>query len=147
MDKGLNASFCFRFQTKTHLCEQGLRSLQCKDFARKSCPKQASTWVSEDACNWDWKQLSTFSQLRYLASAFHLSELAIAGPVSVKIQWYFFSKGIFCVYIIYWCRWIVLIESEILITTRVVWLVSSDKQKAPLQLLPTKHQCLKAGFH
>jgi len=59
----------------------------------------------------------------------------------------FFSKGIFYVYIIYWCRWIVLIESEILITTGVVWPVSSDKWEAPLQLLPTKPQCLKAGFH
>ena len=32
-----------------------------------------------------------------------------------------------------WCSWIVLIKSEILITMGMIWRVSSDKWKAPLE--------------
>ena len=73
--------------------------------------------------------------------AFHLSELAgrtITGPVSKQIK-SAFSKGslvknhllrAYCLGFD-WPGWIVLIRSEILITTGMVWPVSSDKWKAP----------------
>ena len=73
--------------------------------------------------------------------AFHLSELAgraITGPVSKQIK-SAFSKGflvknrlLLAYYLGFdWPGWIVLIRSEILITTGMVWPVSSDKWKAP----------------
>ena len=77
--------------------------------------------------------------------AFHLSELAgraITGPVS-KQKKSAFSKGflvknrlLLAYYLGFdWPGWIVLIRSEILITTGMVWPVSSDKWKAPSDYL------------
>ena len=77
--------------------------------------------------------------------AFHLSELAgraITGPVSKQIK-SAFSKGFLVknhllrAYYLGcdWPGWIVLIRSEILITTGMVWPVSSDKWKAPSDYL------------
>ena len=77
--------------------------------------------------------------------AFHLSEFAgraITGPVSKQIK-SAFSKGflvknrlLLAYYLGFdWPGWIVLIRSEILITTGMVWPVSSDKWKAPSDYL------------
>ena len=73
------------------------------------------------------------------------SELAgriMAGPWVILTMKKAFSKNFFFVMKIHllrayylrfdWSGWIVLIKSEILIATEMVWPVSSDKWKAPL---------------
>ena len=70
-----------------------------------------------------------------------LAGRSMAGPVSLALKLFkeFFAEkatlfGCFraCYLGFDWSSWIVLIKSEILITTRMVWPVSSDKWKEPL---------------
>ena len=86
----------------------------------------------------------------------HLSKLAgrtIAGPVSLKMKWPFqeflWKNHLFRAHysVFDWSGWIVLIKSEILVTTGRCWPLRLDKWKRPIKVFYFSARGKKSHFH